>query len=148
MGRVKLTGLSSAEPCLTLIAVYLPSTDYPLDAYKEYLTELKRTINALQQHGPVMIMGDFNAPLKSLADTRQNKQGNLYRISFTETIPVTFPHPAATPRVHTPRYTFSTTSQTIVYYCIVNASLVSFIKDCTILGYHLSLSASLLWEVA
>lgn len=41
----------------------MPSTEYPLDVYKEYLLELKNTISALQSDGPVMVTGDFNAHL-------------------------------------------------------------------------------------
>ena len=94
-----------------------------------------------------MIMGDFNAHLKLLADTRQNQRLLWDFIDWNDLCNITSPSRNS----WGPQYTFSTTSQTIVDYCIVDASLVSFSKDCTILGHHpliCPLSASLHWEVA
>ena len=38
----------------------MPSSEYPLDVYKDYLLELENTISALQSDGPVMVTGYFN----------------------------------------------------------------------------------------
>ena len=66
---------------LSIINVYLPTSDYPLDIFKEYLHELENTISALQSDGPVMVLGDFNAHLGSLGGQRgigeANPQGKL-----------------------------------------------------------------------
>ena len=69
---IELEGSSSSDPCLTLIAVYHPSTDYPLEAYEEYMTELERAINALQEDGPIITMSYLNTHLRSSVHTNQN----------------------------------------------------------------------------
>ena len=148
---IKLEGSSSSDPCLILVPVYLPSTDYPLEVYEEYMTELERTINALQDVGPIIIMGDFNAHLKSSVNTSQNQQGNLLQ-GFIERNNL---YNASFCNTSCPQYTFFTTnSQIMIDFCIVDASLVSYIKECTILDHHplnlsdhLLLSASILWKV-
>ena len=135
-----------------MVAVYLPSTDYPLEVYEEYMTELERTINALQDVGPIIIMGDFNAHLKLSVNTSQNQQGNLLQV-FIERNNL---YNVSLCNTSCPQYTFFTTnSQTMIDFCIVDASLVSYIEDCTILDHHplnlsdhLPLSASILWKVA
>ena len=66
---------------ISVIGVYLPPTDHPLDTYREYLMELEGLVSSLQHCGPVLIMGDFNAHLGSLGGPRgcgtTNSQGTL-----------------------------------------------------------------------
>lgn len=60
---------------LTVIGVYLPSTDHPVAEFQDYLHDLECFISASQQNGPVVIMGDFNAHL--CVHGTPNHQGEL-----------------------------------------------------------------------
>ena len=48
---------------LTVTGVYLPSSDHPLETFREYLSDLEGMISSLQRNGPIIIAGDFNAHL-------------------------------------------------------------------------------------
>ena len=48
---------------LTIIGVYLPSTDHDISEFTEYLHDLESFVSATQATGPVIVMGDFNAHL-------------------------------------------------------------------------------------
>ena len=51
---------------LTIFGVYLPCSETGMEHYSEYLIELERVISEQQHHGPVVIMGNFNAHLGTL----------------------------------------------------------------------------------
>ena len=51
---------------ITIIAVYLPCSDMGMECYSVHLIELERVVSEHQPHGPVIIMGDFNAHLGTL----------------------------------------------------------------------------------
>ena len=61
---VQLTLYSSSS--LSIVGVYLPTTDSPIVVFKEYLQELENITNVLQADGPVIIMGDFNAHISTV----------------------------------------------------------------------------------
>lgn len=109
---------------LSVIGVYLPTTDCLLDVYREYLIELESSISTLQSDGPVLVVGDFNAHLGTLGGTRgtgpSNAQGqllmdlmcrtNLYATSLSD---------VATG----PQYTFFNKDyHTVVDYCLLDTS--------------------------
>ena len=52
---------TSSHNTISIIGVYLPTSDYPITYFKDILGELENAIYALQQNGPVIVMGDFNA---------------------------------------------------------------------------------------
>ncbi len=53
---------SSISP-LTLIAGYLPCSNYPIQDFEEHLLELEKIASVYQESGSVLILGDFNAHL-------------------------------------------------------------------------------------
>ena len=59
---------------LSIVGVYMPTTDYPVDIYMEYITELENILSTLQAYGPTVVMGDFNA---HLAVSSRNGRGQL-----------------------------------------------------------------------
>ena len=61
---------------LSIVGVYLPTTDSPIEVFKEYLQDLENVVNSLQADGPVLIMGDFNAHISSTMYSRGNKNSN------------------------------------------------------------------------
>ena len=62
---------------LSVIGVYLPTSDNSIDVYREYITELENVVSTLQAYGPTIIMGDFNAHLKGTSMSSTNVQGQL-----------------------------------------------------------------------
>ena len=60
---------------ITIIGVYLPCADSGLKFYSEHLIELERVISEHQQHGPVVIMVDFNAHLCTMGGVRGTMGG-------------------------------------------------------------------------
>ena len=56
----------SSSVSLSIVGIYLPTTDSPLTLYKECLQELENVIFSLQTDGSVLVMSDFNATLASL----------------------------------------------------------------------------------
>ena len=48
---------------LSIVGVYLPSSDHPLQEFADCLIELESAVSALQAEAPVMLAGDFNASL-------------------------------------------------------------------------------------
>ena len=61
---------------LSILCVYLPSTDHDIEEYKSYVNDLEWAIGALQSEGPVIVAGDFNAHLPMLHNNT-NSQGRL-----------------------------------------------------------------------
>ena len=63
---------------MSIVGVYLPSTDHPVQEYVDCLAELESVISALQADGPVIIMGDFNAHLGNIGNSgTRNQVGEL-----------------------------------------------------------------------
>lgn len=58
---------------VTIIGVYLPTTDSPSDVYDDYLSNIEALI---KQHSyvPVIIAGDFNAHVGPDSSPRQQSQ--------------------------------------------------------------------------
>ena len=77
----RICGIRIKSPCpsaddITIIAVYLPCSDMGMECYSEHLIELERVVSEHQPHGPVIIMGDFNAHLGTLGGERGMGQPN------------------------------------------------------------------------
>ena len=47
--------LEMEECLLSILCVYLPSSDYTFDEFSDYTNDLECLIHALQPHGPVII---------------------------------------------------------------------------------------------
>ena len=117
---------------ITVIAVYLPCANLGMEIYGEHLIELECVISEYQPHGPVIIMGDFNAHLGVLGGERglgqPNPQGillhqlikrcNLYAVSLTSLS-------------EGPVYTFqNSVSQTTVDYVLASHNASQYIQQC------------------
>ena len=123
---------------LSIISVYLPSSEYPLDVYKEHLLELENTISALQSDGPVLVTGDFNAHLGNMGGPRgigdMNTQGQLLfdLISRTELFVASLCHTSSGPS-----YTFfNGEHHTTVDYCLLDSHAAYVLQECTTLDHH------------
>ena len=69
---------TSSHNTISIIGVYLPTSDNPITYFKDIRGELENAIYALQQNGPVIVMGDFNAHIGQPYSERQtNSQGQL-----------------------------------------------------------------------
>ncbi len=123
---------------LSVIAVYLPTSDTPLETHSEYLFELENAVAALQSQGPVLILGDFNAHLGSCnsdgGSEDMNPQGQLLRemMSRNDLFPVSLSQLASGPS-----YTFfSGDKRTTVDYCLLDCGASHLVSDCSILDHH------------
>ena len=129
---IRIKSSSSSTDDITIIAVYLPCSDVGMECYSEHLIELEQVVSEHQPHGPVIIMGDFNAHLGTLGGERgvgqPNQQGillhqlitrcNLYAVSQTSLS-------------QGPLYTFQNdVSQTTVDYVIASHNATEYIRHC------------------
>lgn len=120
---------------LSIVGVYLPSTDQPLPNFIEYLQELESIVSTLQAQGPVVVMGDFNAHIGALAGGHlkdpPNAQGrllyelmaslDLYAVSLSEV-------------AQGPNFTFSNgVHETTVDYSFIDSYMTSNVTKCSIL---------------
>ena len=133
---VQLLSPDSENP-LYIFSVYLPSSDYPIEEFSDYISELQNAVSILQESGRVILTGDFNCHLQD-PDRSQERarlmsdfihQHNLYVASLDE-------------EAEGPGYTFfSSNSNTTVDYIMIQSSLISDLKSCKIHHHHpLSLS--------
>lgn len=120
---------------LSIIGVYLPSTDHPTPEYTEYLLELETIVTALQSEGPVIVAGDFNAHIGTLGCGRgrdpPNHTGRLLLdvICRCDLFVASLLEDAAGAD-----YTYAEGShRTTVDYCITDSCLAHSITSCTTL---------------
>ena len=123
---------------LSIINVYLPTSDYPLDIFKEYLHELENTISALQSDGPVMVLEDFNAHLGSLGGQRGIGEANPQGKLLLDLICRTNLFVASLCSISSgPSYTFFGGAQhTTVDYCLLDNHAAHILQECVTLDHH------------
>ncbi len=120
---------------LSIIGVYLPSTDHPVLEYTDYLIELESAISALQAEGPVVIAGDFNAHIGALtrghSEDAPNQVGHLlFEVICRCDLYVASLSEGATGAA----YTYACgPHRTIVDYCLVDCNSAGSILSCTTL---------------
>ena len=68
--------LELKECTLTVLCVYLPSSDHTFEEFTTYVNELDCTICAYQTQGPVVIAGDIYAHSLNICST-PNPHGTL-----------------------------------------------------------------------
>ena len=111
--------LQQLNETLTIIGVYLPSSDHPLELFREYLSDLEGMISSFQRNGPVVITGDFNAHLGKDSGPRvcgdKNAQGILLQelINRASLYPISVSSLATGP-LHT--YSHAGNFTTVNYY--------------------------------
>ena len=154
VNAVPLTSLSNYRMCcirlnlladkcddsLTIIDIgtYMPCTNYPLDKYKEYLSKLEQAILSTPHEGHVIITGDFNAHLGSLAGSRNSLSPNGRGLLLKELIDRMFLYSVFDSSMASgPSYTFSSgTHFTTVDYIFASQNLASLIESCGIMDEH------------
>ena len=129
---------TSSHNTISIIGVYLLTSDYPITYFKDILGELENAIYALQQNGPVIVMGDFNAhkgqPYSERAQTQTNSQGQLLLDMIDRT-----GHYAASlvDAAKGPVYTFSNGNRfSTVDYCFIDSWAAHIVADCEVLDHH------------
>lgn len=133
---------------ISILSVYLPSTDHEIDEYKHYLNTLECAICALQSEGQVIVVGDFNAHLPTPQHNNANTQGQLLAdlLHRHNLFPVSCSSIATGPK-----YTyFSGQVMTTVDYILISVELASSVGSCTTLDHaplnvsdHLPISISI-----
>ena len=117
---------------LSVISVYLPCSDTGMEHYSEHLIELERVISEQQRHGPIIIMGDFNAHLGTLGGVRgigqPNQQGLLLQQLITRCDLYVLSLASLS---QGPQYTFHNSElQTTVDYILVSHNTTEHIAKC------------------
>ena len=133
---------------ISVLSVYLPSTDHDIEEYKHYLNVLECAISALQSEGQVIVVGDYNAHLPTLQHNNANTQGQLLAdlLHCYNLFPVSCSNIATEPK-----YTyFSGQTTTTVDYILINPELAPSVNSCTTLAHaplnvsdHLPISISI-----
>ena len=114
---------------ITILYVYLPSSDYSFEEFKECVTEMSSAAGALESSGPVILLGDFNTHLSANNDRSELllqvvQECNLYSVS-TSSI------------ANGPSYTFfSGERRTRIDYIFLDASLAHSVAKCYTHGHH------------
>ena len=128
--------LLASSTLLSIVAVYLPSSDHPMSEFTEYLVQLESLISSLQASGPVMVVGDFNAHLGSLGCHRNSDNTNraghmLFDVICRCSLFVASQSAFADGEC----YTFENGShKTTVDYCLVDSGYAHLLKSCSTLS--------------
>ena len=137
---------------ISILGVYLPCLDLGIDLYRETLVELERVVSELEQAGPVIIAGDFNAHLGPKWGARAHRSQNVQGVLLGEVLDRCKLHATSLGEtVSGPDYTFrSGNSSTIVNYIMADVEASSCVESCKVLedtdlntSDHLALSVTL-----
>ena len=117
---------------ITIIGVYVPCSDMGMECYSEHHIELERFISEHQQHGPMVIMGDFNAHLGTLGGGTGIGKPNQQAILLHQLIARCNLHAVSLSSLSQgPQYTFqNSVSQTTVDYILVSHDTTEYIQQC------------------
>ena len=117
---------------ISVLSVYLPSTDHDIEEYKHYLNVLECAISALQSEGQVIVVGDFNTHLPTLQQNNANTQGQL----LADLLHCHNLFPVSCSSIATgPKYTyFSGQTITTVDYILISPELAPSVNFCTTLA--------------
>ena len=140
----------SSSTTLSIIGVYLPTADNPLNVYKEYLQELENVVYALRTSGPVLIIGDFNAHIGRAHSNRAQCQTNSQGRLLMDMIDRTGHYAASLSDLATgPTHTFSGGGRnTTVDFCFIDCWAAHLVLECEVQQHHpLNLSNHLALKV-
>ena len=121
---------------MTIIGVYLPSTDHQIEEFENYLQQLEDTIIAYYQLGPVMVAGDFNAHIGSSSElgSSTNTQGQLLiqLMDRCSLYPITL-----SSLTKGPRYTFfRDNTESLIDLVLLSAAHASLVEQSEVLQHH------------
>ena len=69
--------LDDSNP-LTIIGVYMPSSDYPQETYNEYMNAVNQAISVIPTSNPLMLVGDLNCKMGNLCGPRSSSDPNQH----------------------------------------------------------------------
>ena len=121
------------DSTLTILSIYLPSTDHSLEEYTTYVNEIDSAVSAFQTQGPVILAGDFNAHLP-ISSSTPNPQGNLIfdLIDRNHLYPV----PCADTNKDIDYTFFSGCNKSKIDYIFIDATMASGVISSQILDHH------------
>ena len=85
--------LQHGDCTLSILCVYLPSSDHSLEEFSTYINELDSIVCSLQSQGPVIVAGDFNAHLPYFCSTFNQQGRELFALVNRNHL---YPFPAQT----------------------------------------------------
>ena len=103
-----------------------------MECYSEHLIELEWVVSEHQPHGPVIVMGDFNAHLGTLGGERGMGQPNQQGILLHQLITRCSLYAVSQASLSQgPLYTFqNSVSQTTVDYVLTSHNVTEYIRHC------------------
>ena len=123
---------TSFDVPLTIVAVYMPSSNYSIDEYTTYFQDLQSVIGTFERNGPIVLCGDLNVDISNPTHSPQRNQlldnlvdcHSLFIASQSST-------------VSGPSYTyFSDTCQSVLDYIITSSSLAGCTNNCFVHPVH------------
>ena len=63
--------LLQEQHCITILELYMPSSEHPQESYLCYLQSVEHIITQLDADGPLLLLGDLNAHLGRRSDVNQ-----------------------------------------------------------------------------
>ena len=61
---------------LTIVGVYMPSSEYPQETYNEYFNGINQALSALPLSSPLLLVGDLNCHIGKLGGPRSSSDPN------------------------------------------------------------------------
>ena len=128
----------SGSSLLTIIGIYMPSSDYPQDEYISCLEAVDTIISRLSPDDPLLVVGDLNCHLGPMGGHRSSDSTNSRGILWKELIDNHSLYVPSQSDIATgPTYTYSSGgSFTTLDYIIGNAVLASYLTSCRTIEDH------------
>ena len=116
---------------LTLIAVYLPCSNYSDDTYKSYFQDLQSVVSSYDLEGPIIICGDFNVDISN--DLQSSRSRLLNDLVDSHSLYVV----SQSSQFSGPKYTFFKNScYSTIDYIITNSSIAGNVLSCFTHPHH------------
>ena len=123
---------------LTIVGVYMPSSEYPQETYNEYFNGINQALSALPLSSPLLLVGDLNCHIGKLGGLRSSSDPNQRGVQWMDLV---HKHSLYIPSLSTmatgPVHTFySSRSSTTVDYALGNLSLSTILVSCRVKEDH------------
>ena len=123
---------------LTILGVYMPSSDQPQDKYNEHLTTIDQVISTTPTSSPLLITGDLNCHLGQVGGSRSSAEPNDRGMLWKKLIDRhTLYVPSLSQLATGPVYTYSSGPNfTTLDYIIENVASSSAMVSCRVEDEH------------
>ena len=71
---------------LTIVGVYMPSSEYPQETYNEYFNGINQALSALPLSSPLLLVGDLNCHIGKLGGPRSSSDPNQRGVQWMDLV--------------------------------------------------------------